>query len=193
MSNIYIYDAAKKQLVQKPEMEKPELKNYYGRPYSTAVDGYDMETYREDLERYNKSILSIKLYPCNFLPNEADGKEFVEGKDFKLNAYVCVYKITGEFECVPGSEHCNNYCNQNPAAGKMQDHPKIIAVPIRQEQEKPKGLQDIRYREARDAALEYAEDQCKAVHRHREGMQNYAVKDFLAGVEWLRNQLKSNT
>ena len=26
--------------------------------------------------------------------------------------------------CTPGDEHCNNYCNEAPEKGAMQDHPK---------------------------------------------------------------------
>lgn len=147
MSKVFIYDSAKKLLVQKLEMEKPDESLFYEfnpvDPHDQEAMGFDMEGYKKACDKYQKHIASLPLYPCSFLPDEADGKEFIEGRDFKIRSYVCVNRKGDHpdlLTCVPGDENCNNYCNQNPAAGKMKDSPKIVAVPIQQEPGKPKGL-----------------------------------------------------
>ena len=53
-----------------------------------------------------------------------DGKEFGEGEDFKIMSKTC--GVT----CFPGDDECNNYCNKAPQKGKMQDYPKLFAVPV---------------------------------------------------------------
>jgi len=40
--------------------------------------------------------------------------------------YICGFRTDkGKYgRCTPGDEHCNNYCNNAPEKGPMQDRPK---------------------------------------------------------------------
>ncbi|RWF33732.1 hypothetical protein [Mesorhizobium sp.] len=69
------------------------------------------------------------LYPgfVNFSRNEDGSVDItVRGDPTTVAArYICGYaRDKGQpGRCTPGDDHCNNYCNQAPEKGRMQDSP----------------------------------------------------------------------
>lgn len=81
---VYVYHPNENVVREKPRMEKPTMRYSEDSNGMKYIDPYQKNLQKEAMGHYEKHLASLKEYPAQGFGPEHEGKELVEGRDFKL-------------------------------------------------------------------------------------------------------------